>query len=616
MKRFITRLWDRIEQRGLAQRAFTAVLPLAPGTATDDQRLRELLRAIDQKPPYDLVPGLHSLRWVLFDDLQPRVEAVPVLRAPATGPLVLELLHDGDVEDLLYELLAGAREGIDPVLVHCHDYPGSSSTIPMDERVRYILKYRRASSYLFRDRRRSFSRDPQPGPRSVLDRLRADTHGARMVSRQEIRRAVDLRQRFVQLVIDTQPTSDAQLRNRLEELCAEQGVSYPLPLARPFEAPQEHDGEWMRRTAELARNKVRRDTRERGDLARRPVHGKHHGLLRATFQVRDDVPASLQRGIFVPGASYEAWVRLSNANAVVQHDHAFDGRGLAIKVVDVAACGDGILGSPLPDELPDGKTSLTQDFTLVSHPTFFIRNARDYAIFRSIVDSRLSSKVQALPLAKPELFLKAATFGLRRPRELAIFTRTLLRRINHPLRIDYHSTLAFLHGEGLAVKYAVYPIDAKGHRLRDTTRANKASPNYLREALQRSLDPTTGRPQYLEFAVYRPRPGVLLPVEDPTVAWNDKVAECVPLARVEIPPQDFTSNERVSLAEHMIFTPWHALEAHKPLGSLNRARLLTYVAAAEERSLLNGVQSQRFQTTIRPRSPVTPVPPSADKVAP
>ena len=191
MKRFITRLWDRIEQRGLAQRAFTAVLPLAPGTATDDQRLRELLRAIDQKPPYDLVPGLHSLRWVLFDDLQPRVEAVPVLRAPATGPLVLELLHDGDVEDLLYELLAGAREGIDPVLVHCHDYPGSSSTIPMDERVRYILKYRRASSYLFRDRRRSFSRDPQPGPRSVLDRLRADTHGARMVSRQEIRRAVD-----------------------------------------------------------------------------------------------------------------------------------------------------------------------------------------------------------------------------------------------------------------------------------------------------------------------------------------------------------------------------------------------------------------------------------------
>jgi hypothetical protein len=244
---------------------------------------------------------------------------------------------------------------------------------------------------------------------------------------------------------------------------------------------------------------------------------------------------------------------------------------------------------PLPDG-PEGITAgLTQDFVLVSHPTFFMKDARDYAIFRSIVDSRVASKLQELRMPTLKLLLKAGVFSARRPREVAIFLRTLLRRIHHPLRIEYHSALASLHGDGLAVKYSVRPIDEHGNPLKDDLRAKRSDANYLREALKRSLDPARGTgPLYLEFSAHVPRGGQSLSVEDPRRHWSERMAPRVRLARIVIEPQDFTTTERMQLAEALVFTPWHALGAHKPLGSLNRARLMAYAASADARSELNG----------------------------
>jgi hypothetical protein len=50
-----------------------------------------------------------------------------------------------------------------------------------------------------------------------------------------------------------------------------------------------------------------------GAPARRDVHSRAHGCVKAEFKVEDALPAHLAQGVFVPGVTYPAWIRFSNA---------------------------------------------------------------------------------------------------------------------------------------------------------------------------------------------------------------------------------------------------------------------------------------------------------------
>jgi hypothetical protein len=292
------------------------------------------------------------------------------------------------------------------------------------------------------------------------------------------------------------------------------------------------------------------------------------------------------QGVFVPSRRYDAWLRFSNAADHDQHDDVPDARGVGIKLLDVGDAGTPALEQPLSDGFDTGG-KLTQDFVLVSHPTFFVKNARDYAIFRSVLDTRD-------PL---EQLWRVGLFSVRRPRELAIFTRSILRVIDHPLAIEYHSMTASLLGDGHAIKYCLHPLRGGPFRQRSPGLPGLRPADHLRAALQATLDPASGRPVRLELAAILPA----LPsssVEDPRIDWERAGARRIALATIEIEPQDFRSHERMQLAERMVFTPWHTLEQHRPLGSLNRARLEVYRASAEERHALNGLSRAEQEGTV------------------
>ncbi len=54
-------------------------------------------------------------------------------------------------------------------------------------------------------------------------------------------------------------------------------------------------------------------------------------------------------------------------------------------------------------------------------------------------------------------------------------------------------------------------------------------------------------------------------------------------------PQKSWSEERVTvLNEQTAFRPWHGVEAHRPLGSVMRARRAVYPVIQDLRSELNG----------------------------
>ena len=82
-----------------------------------------------------------------------------------------------------------------------------------------------------------------------------------------------------------------------------------------------------------------------------------------------------------------------------------------------------------------------------------------------------------------------------------------------------------------------------------------------------------------------------MPVEDASVQWPEDRSPYRPVARLVLPKQDAMSGARSAfVTESMSFRPGHALAAHRPLGSLMRARLATYPALAAYRERQNGAR--------------------------
>lgn len=66
------------------------------------------------------------------------------------------------------------------------------------------------------------------------------------------------------------------------------------------------------------------------------------------------------------------------------------------------------------------------------------------------------------------------------------------------------------------------------------------------------------------------------PIENPPVAWPESESPWVPVARLTV------RNEPVD-GEDLSFDPWGGLEAHRPLGEINRARKAAYFASQQGR---------------------------------
>ena len=115
--------------------------------------------------------------------------------------------------------------------------------------------------------------------------------------------------------------------------------------------------------------------RERGF---RDAHRKQHGCVKAVFTVEGNLPRGLQRSLFSSPSTYPALIRYSNGSGLVKDDHDGDGRGMAIKLL-------GVQGTRNLNESDDENSS--QDFLLINHPVFFVRNAEDYVGFQKAVQS-------------------------------------------------------------------------------------------------------------------------------------------------------------------------------------------------------------------------------------
>ncbi|KAG0305700.1 hypothetical protein BGZ98_003737 [Dissophora globulifera] len=295
--------------------------------------------------------------------------------------------------------------------------------------------------------------------------------------------------------------------------------------------------------------------------AKRDVHAKATGVLKAQFTVNHDLPPQFAKGVFVPGKTYEAYIRLSNASGNAhQNDDSQDGRGFAIK----------LLGVPGPKLLESDKDATTQDFVLINRPFFFVSNTHTYLTFFESLDS-------SSPLQKLSGFLK---LGLKSAL-LAVWQAS--GKIANPLQQQYYSAVPYQLGMGedrQAVKYSVKPVSPAHDPL-----PARPTPDYLHEAVKTTL--SNGEVQF-KFMV-QPKVGEYMDVEDSRVEGKESESPFEEVATITIPKQDVDAAETVALGERMSFNSWHSLAEHRPLGSLNRARKVVYERISRVRDEINHV---------------------------
>ena len=298
--------------------------------------------------------------------------------------------------------------------------------------------------------------------------------------------------------------------------------------------------------------------------ARRDAHPKAHGCVKAEFQVMDSLPEPLAKGMFVPGKSYQAWVRFSNGSRdASREDIKGDARGMAIKVL-------GVPGT----QISEGEEhAATQDFIMINHPVFFANDPRRYL---SLIKAESSGSFFKKSLIPFELGLKG----------ILIARKATTKTISNPVQARYWSMVPYQLGMGSdrqAVKYSARSCSATTDPIPENP-----GPNFLRDALRATLQKGGA---CMEFLV-QPRTSRSMDIEDSMTEWNEAEAPFYKVAAIRIPQQSFDTEEQNEFCENLSFSPWHTLPEHKPLGVTNRLRKVIYDHISRVRHEMNSTMRQ------------------------
>jgi hypothetical protein len=287
---------------------------------------------------------------------------------------------------------------------------------------------------------------------------------------------------------------------------------------------------------------------------------KTHGLVRAEFTVRDDLPAHMRRGIFAEPRTYRAWVRYSGPGPWWTADIDDVGfMSMAIK----------LMGVPGPKLMDDER--YTQDLFGTSAPTFVSP------------DTRANAQLQHWSTLNAPLFY---FFNVREPHVFdALMNMLWTKTQSSPLEDQYFSTVPYLLGEGQAMQYAFK--SRKKTRTPIPNLPGRPPDDYLRQAMVKTL---AREDVVFDVTIQVQTDPFLMPIENAAVAWPTRLSPRVPAAVVRIPRQTFDSPEQIDFARVLTYNPWHSVPEHRPLGNISRARKRMYWELAQLRLKMNGLE--------------------------
>lgn len=304
----------------------------------------------------------------------------------------------------------------------------------------------------------------------------------------------------------------------------------------------------------------------------RSVHAKSHGLIDGELEVLPDLPPELAQGMFATPGRHPAVLRISTNPGDMLHDSISVPRGLALKIMEVD-------GPRL-----DGAEGRTQDFVMVNGPVFSAKDAK--AFLKSL--KLLAKTTDRAEWAKKAL--SAVLRGTERALEAVGGGSATLQTMGgapnvHPLGETYYTQTPFRYGDHIA-KLSLVPVSDALTRHTDEIVDIKGRPDALRETI---AEAAKAGPMEWDLRVQLCRDLDTMPIEDPTVEWPEQDSPFLTVARLRAAPQPGWSEARAAIVDETLrFSAWTGLEAHRPLGSVNRARRAPYKMSADFRAQVNG----------------------------
>jgi hypothetical protein len=348
----------------------------------------------------------------------------------------------------------------------------------------------------------------------------------------------------------------------------------PLPYAPAYEVPEDEE---QVTTFDLkdTMHGISVKTFQDSGHAIRSVHAKTHGLLVGELTVPDGLPAAYAQGLFAQAGRYPVVIRLSTTPGDILSDDVSTPRGLSMKVVGVP--GARVEGS---------EDAATQDFVLVNGPVFNAPNAKKFLGSAKL----LASTTDKAPNLKRAF--SAVARGAEKIIEAVGGESVVLKSLGghpetHPLGETYYSQVPILFGDYMA-KVSVAPVSPALTALTDAPVDLKDKPDGLREAV---VDYFAGQEGEWELRIQLCTDLDKMPIEDASVEWPEELSPYVAVARLRVAPQQAWSEDRAKkIDEGMQFNPWHALAAHRPLGSIMRVRKDVYAMSKRFRAERNGIE--------------------------
>jgi catalase len=305
--------------------------------------------------------------------------------------------------------------------------------------------------------------------------------------------------------------------------------------------------------------------------AYRPVHAKSHGLLVGTLQVDADLSEPLAQGLFREPKSYPVILRFSTNPGDLLADSVSSPRGLAIKVLNVQG-----------EMLPSHSGNTTQDIVCVNAKAFGTANAAGF-----LQQVKLLDKTLEYPESVKQAVSTVARGANTILRAVGIHSGPL-DNLGHPythILGETFSTVAPIRYGGYVAKLAIVPVSANLKELTGKHIDAGHGFNPLEDAVREFF---AGNTATWEIQAQLALDLEATPIEDASVPWPEDQTPYQRVATLTVSPQESYSDARqVFIDEHLSFSPWHALAAHRPLGGIMRARRNAYEEAQRYRAARN-----------------------------
>ena len=319
--------------------------------------------------------------------------------------------------------------------------------------------------------------------------------------------------------------------------------------------------------------KIREKTLEDGGHPLRSVHAKSHGLLNAELEVFDDLPASLKQGLFAKAGRYPVVMRFSTLPGDVLDDSVSTPRGLAIKVY-------GVEGERLP-----AASGATQDFVMVNGPAFASPNAKAFLANLKLL-AATTDKAEGAKKVLSGVFrgLNTVVEGLSGAPSPTLATLGGQAE-THILGDSFYTQVPHRYGDYIA-KVSVAPASDGLKALHGKHIPIDGHPTGIRDAVVEFFHAGGGE---WDVRVQLCTDLHDMPIEDAHKKWDEDKSPYLTVGRITAQPQTAWSEERSAIVDDgMSFSPWHGLAAHRPLGSIMRARKASYEQSARFRQEKTG----------------------------